>query len=324
MKRKYLIVGLFTIIMLLVPCTSAFEMPLSGEDKVELRALINNENTNNKEILNDIIVYNETTFNLTLDLNEVERIYENYLLTGDDSVINSESWNWVVQRLGWIYLTIEQVTTLYNTGMALFYEILQGASTVQAFFNSIQGFRAAWQAFKANPLNFLKIKNLISSTIDLLNATINLLEYITQNALKEAMQIFADQVQVFKDFLDSDPWLQPITIKGNVTGLDDSVTISVKSESVTTTGYYELDYKTDDASMPWFVHKCAITATYQNKTDTKNRYAFSRGVIEEDYVPSDFNVKSKQIETPVFVKLSFLLKQLLKDRFHIFDDIIKM
>ena len=192
-------------------------------------------------------------------------------------------------------------------------------SAVQAFFNSIQAFRAAWQAFKANPLNFLKIKNLISSTIDLLNAAINLLEYITQNALKEAIQIFADQVQVFRDFLDSKPWLQPITIKGNVTGFDDSVTISVKSDSVTTTGYYELDYKTDDASMPWFVHKCEITATYQNKTDTKNRYAFSMGVIEEDYVPSDFNVKSKQIETPVFVKLSFLLKQLLKDRFHIFE-----
>ena len=324
MKRKYLIVGLFTIIMLLVPCTSAFEMPLSDKDKVELRTLINNENANNKETLNDIIVYNETTFNLALDLDKVERIYENYLLTGDDSVINSESWNWVVQRLGWIYLTIEQVTTLYNTGLALFYEILQGASTVQAFFNSIQGFRAAWQAFKANPLNFLKIKNLISSTIDLLNAAINLLEYITQNVLKEAIQIFIDQVQVFRDFLASDPWLQPITIKGNVTGFDDSVTISVKSDSVITTGYYELDYKTDDAAIPWFVHKCAITATYQDKTDTKNRYAFSMGVIEEDYVPSDFNVKSKQIENPVFVKLSFLLKQLLKDRFHIFEYIIKM
>ena len=165
---------------------------------------------------------------------------------------------------------------------------------------------------------------MISSTIDLLNAAINLLEYVTSNAIKEAIQIFADQVQVFRDFLDSNPWLQPITIKGNVTGFDDSVTISVKSDSVTTTGYYELDYTTADAAMPWFVHKCVITATYQDKTNTKNRYAFSMGVIEEDYTPSDFTAKSKNIETPVFVKLSFLLKQLSKDRFHIFDDIIKM
>ena len=324
MKRKYLIVGLLATIILLVSCSSAFEMPLSDEDKIELKALINNENTNNIEKLNDIIVYNETTFDLSLDLDEVERIYENYFLTGDDSVINSESWNWVVNRLGWIYLTIEQVIILYNTGMALFYEILQGASAVQAFFNSIQDFRAAWQAFKANPLNFLKIKNLISSTIVLLNAAINLLEYITQNALKEALQIFVDQVQVFRDFLSSSPWLQPIIIKGNVTGFDDSVMISVKSDSVTTTGYYELAYTTNDAAMPWFVQKCIITATYQNKTDTKNRYAFSMGIIEEDYVPSDFNAKSKQIETPVFVKLSFFLQQLFKDRFHIFEYIIKM
>ena len=76
--------------------------------------------------------------------------------------------------------------------------------------------------------------------------------------------------------------------------------------------------------MPWFVHKCVITATYQGKIDTKNRYAFSMGVIDEDYVPSDFNIKSKQIETQTFVKLSYLLEQLLKDRFHIFDDILKM
>jgi hypothetical protein len=129
---------------------------------------------------------------------------------------------------------------------------------------------------------------------------------------------------LFRDFLNSNPWLQPITIKGNVTGFDDSVTISVKSDSVTTTGYYELNYTTDDKAMPWFVHNCEITANYQDKTDTKNRYAFSMGIIEEDYVPSDFNAKSKQIETPVLVKLSFLLKQLLKDRFHIFDYIIKM
>lgn len=324
MKIKYLIVGLFTVIMLLVPITSAFEMPLSNEDKVELRTLINNENINNKETLNDIIVYNDTSYNLALDLDEVERIYEHYLLTGDESVINSESWAWVVNRLGWIYITIEQVVILYNTGMALFYEIIKGASAVQAFFNGIQAFRAAWQVFKAKPLSFLNIKNLISSTIDLLDAAINLLEYVTQNALKEAIQIFADQVQEFRDFLNSNPWLKPITIKGNVTGFDDSVTISVKSDSVTTTGYYELNYTTYDKTMPWFVHNCEITATYQDKTDTKNMYAFSMGIIEEDYVPSDFNVKSKQIETSVFVKLSFLLKQLLKDRFHIFDDIIKM
>ena len=103
MKRKYLIAGFFAIIMLLVPCASAFEMPLSDEDKTELKALINNENTNNQETLNDIIIYDETTSNLALNLDEVERIYENYFLTGDDSVINSDPWEWVVNRLGWVY-----------------------------------------------------------------------------------------------------------------------------------------------------------------------------------------------------------------------------
>ena len=317
MKKNYLIVCLFTMIMLLLPCSSAFEMPLSEEDKVELRSLINNENTNNQEKLDGIILYNQTANNLVLDLNEVERIYENYILTGNDSVINSDSWDWVIERLGWIYLTIDQVVTLYYTGISIYTEILDGSQAVQNFFDSIQTFRTSWQEFKANPLKFLTIKNLVLSTVDLLKATIDLLEYILSNELKEKIITFADQIQVFRDFLDSNPWLQPVIIKGNVTGFSESVTISVKSDSITTTDYYELEFSTDDTAIPWFVHKCIITATYQDKTDIKNRYAFSSGVIEEDYSPSDFNIKSKQVEVPVLVKLIFLLKQLLKDKFYI-------
>ena len=315
--KKYVIACFFAIIVMLVPCTSAFEMPLSNEDKTELKALINNENDNDQEILNGII-----TSDGTLDLDEVEKIYENYYLTGDDSVINSDPWGWIVNRLGWIYITMEQVIILYNTGLTLYYEILQGATAFQAFFDSIQAFRTAWQAFKAKPLNLQTISDLISSAIDLFNAAINVIEYTTSNEIKEAFQTFNDQVQYFVDFLNSDPWLEPITIKGNVTGFDESVTISVISDSVTTTGYYELDYTTADAALPWFVHKCVITATYQGKTNTKNRYAFSMGVIEEDYKPSDFTAKSKNIETPIIAKLNLLLKQLSKGIFHIFNDII--
>lgn len=308
--------------MLLLPCTSAFEMPLSEYDKVELKSLINNENDYNQEKLKNIITYNKTSYNLVLDLNEVERIYESYVLTGDNSVINSDSWDWIIERLGWIYLTIDQVSTLYYSGIAIYYEILEGSQVVQAFFDNIQNFRTSWQAFKTNPLKFSTIKNLILSTVDLLTATIDLLDYITSNELKEKILNFADQIQIFRNFLDSNPWLQPITIKGNVTGFDESVTISVKSDSITTTDYYELEYSTDDTAIPWFVHKCIITANYLDKTDIKNRYAFSMGIIEEDYTPSDFNIKSKQAEVPILVKLIFLLKQLLKDKIYIFNDII--
>jgi hypothetical protein len=324
MKREYLIIFLFSLIMLLVPCTSAFEMPLSDDDKVELKSLINNENANTQDTLNEIMVYNESTHNLALDLDEVEKIYENYFLTGDDSVITSDSWDWLVKRLGWIYLTIEQVVTIYYSGIAIYYEILEVSEALQNFFNSIQVFRDAWQAFKAFPLFFSEIKNLITSTINLLIATITLLDYVTSNTIIQKIIDFADQVQAFRDFLNNDPWLQPILIKGNITGFDDNVTISVKSESITSPGYYELNYNTNDTIIPWFVHKCVITATYKDKTSSKNRYAFSMGIIEEDYVPSDFNSKSKQIEKPVFMKLSLFLKQSLKERFNIFDDIIKM
>ncbi len=314
MKRKYLIVFLFTIIMLLLPCTSAFEMPLSDEDKVELKSLIKNENTNNQKKINDIILNINNTDNLALDLDEIERIYENYILTGDDSVINSDSWNWFINRLGWVYLTIEQVVTIYNTGITLYNEILEGSEAVQNFFNSIQDFKADWESFKVNPLNFLQIKNLSLSTIKLMISIVNLLKYISSNSLKEVILAFFDQVQIFKTFLESNPWLQPITIKGLVTGFDESIVISVKNKSVTTSGNYELNYTTNDTVVPWFVHKCVITATYQDKNDIKNRYAFSMGIIEEEYEPSDFNEKSKQIEKLFFVKLSFLLRRYLQNR----------
>lgn len=324
MKRTYLIVFLFSIIMVLVPFTSAFEIPLSDEDKVDLKILIKNDNTNNQKKLNNIFLNNDTTNNSALDLDEIERIYENYLLTGDDSVINSDPWDWLIKRLGWIYPTIEHVETLYYTGIALYYEILEGSQAVQGFLNSIQAFRISWQAFKANPSNFLKIINLTSSTINLLVATIDLLNYAMSNALKETILAFADQVQNFRDFLESNPWLKPIKIKGNVTGFDESITISVKSDSVTASGNYELDYITNDTIMPWFVHKCVINATYQDKNDIKNRYAFSMGIIEEDYTPSDFDEKSKKIENLVFLKLSLFLKQLLQKRQNILDNIIKI
>ena len=107
----------------------------------------------------------------SLNIDEVEQIYEEYYLTGDTSVINSDPIQWIKNRLGWIYISIERVVELYNSGMNLYARIIQGAQAVQNFFNSIKAMRSAWQAFKANPINLQTIIDLIYALIDLVTCS---------------------------------------------------------------------------------------------------------------------------------------------------------
>jgi len=290
--------------MLLTPCVSAFSMPLTKKDKDDLEQIIENEPVEIQEKLSVLINPDGS-----LNIDEVEQIYEEYYLTGDPSVINSDPIQWIKNRLGWIYISIERVIELYNSGMTLYSKIIQGAQAVQNFFNSIKAMRSAWQAFKANPINLQTIIDLIYSLIDLVEAALNVIEYATSDALKLAIQGFADQVQVFIDFLQNSPWLQPITITGNIIGYDQSLTISVTGDSTTSSDSYELSYNIAGSSLPWFVHKVEITGQYKSKTSTKLKYAFSMGIIEEDWEKGDFKVLSKQVYPRV---------QLLFERFQVF------
>lgn len=290
--------------MLLTPCVSAFSMPLTKKDKDELEQIIENESVEIKESLSDLINPDGS-----LNIDDVEQIYEEYYLTGDSTVINSDPIQWIKDRLGWIYISIERVIELYNSGMSLYSKIIQGAQAVQNFFNSIKAMRGAWQAFKANPVNLQTIIDLIYALIDLVEAALNVIQYVKSDALKLAIQGFADEAQEFIDFLQSSPWSQPITVKGNIIGYDQSLTISVPGDSTTSSDSYELSYNTAGSTLPWFVHKVDITGEYKSKTATKSRYAFSMGIIEEDWEKGDFKVLSRQ---------AFSLLQLLSERFNVF------
>lgn len=300
MKKKILVAGFFTILMLLMPIASAFNMPLTKKDKDELEFIIENEPSHIQEFFGDLI--NEDG---SLNIDEVERIYEEYIFTGDATFINSDPWEWIINRLGWIYITIQEVTELYNAGMSLYYKIIQGVQAVQNFFNSIQGMRSAWQAFKANPLNFQTIVDLIYAVIDLVEAALAVIEYAMSGAIGQLIEAFANETQGFVDFLQSSPWLQPISIRGNIIGFDQSLTISVPGDSQTQGSYYNLSYATTGTSLPWFVHKVDIKGEYKGKTTTKSRYAFSMGIIEEDWEKGDF----KTISKTAFPRLQILLER---------------
>ncbi len=306
MKKKIIIAVFFAAILALLPATSAvktslnksnegFEIPLSEEDEKELRFLILNE---------EKIVENELSNILTEDgklkIDDLEEIYEEYVQTGDSSVIQSDSWDWILDRLGWVYFTLEYVVTIYNDAMAIYYEITQGTQVVQDWYQSVLDLRDAWQLFKQKPLNFNNIKNLLTSAIDLIYATINVIEYISSQEIINHLNALITDVEAFVAFLQNDPWNEPIIIYGNVTGVDESVTISVKSDSETTMDEYSLVYTTSDAALSWFVHKCEITSEYKDKSFTKNKFAFSMGKIEFNIDEEDFKAKSKDTENLIF------------------------
>jgi hypothetical protein len=300
MRRKIFIACFFAIMLLLVPCVSAFKVELSRDDKRELLNLIKNETMSIQEVLESIF-YEENQ----LDLDEIEAILE----SGNLAILQTDSWDWIIDRLGWVYETMEYVINIYNTGMAIYYEFLEGLSLASGWIESIQYLRQAWQAFKANPINFETIINLITAVIDLIYATISLIEYIVTFDIAAALEDFTQSVTEFRSYLEGNPWLLPITIHGTVTGISESVTISCKSDSETTTSSYEISYSTSDTSLPWFVHYVSIDAEYQGKTITKKRFAFSKGSIEQDFDEADFTVKSKSIDT-AFPKINLLFQRL--------------
>lgn len=148
-----------------------------------------------------------------------------------------------------------------------------------------------------------------------MNASIDVLQYLNSQELYESMETLITDIQEFATFLQNDPWNQPVTIYGTVTNIDESVTITVKSDSVVTSGNYNLTYITSDAALSWFVHRCKITAEYKDKSFTKNRFAFSMGKIEFNIDEEDFKAKSKEYRfffetTDIFPDIHLLISKL--------------
>jgi hypothetical protein len=306
MKKKILIASFFATILLMVPCVSAFNMPLTNEETEELETIIRSEA---EEIQRDL--ENILTSDGQLNVDEVVSAVEIYYQTGDDSVIQSDPFQWIIDRLGWVYITIDYAIGIYNAATNLYYEFIGGYEVLANWFESVGAMWNAFLTFLANPLNFDNIINLLTTTIDLLNATVTLIRSIGSGDLQTALENFVISVQNFSAFLQSNPWLEPISITGQVTGVDEAVTVSTKDDSETTTSTFDLTFTTTDSNMPWFVHKCAISAEYKDKQKVKNRYAFSMGTIEVDFDEADFRAKSKEIVVKSTLTVRDIIQRIL-------------
>jgi len=314
MRKKVIIASFFVMLLLAVPCISAFEMKLSTDQRKDLERLIENEEEAIKTELQGLI-----NSNGALDIDEVETILEKAIDTGDYSVLETDPWTWITNRLGWVYITVEYVLDIYYAGLNLKSELDESFGTVSFWWQSIQDLRAAWNTFKDNPLNWQNIVDLLNAIKNVFNATVALIEEVIEEIESEnvlnAVYAFRDTIVDFKNFLESYPWENPITIYGEVNGFTEDVTISTNMDSQTTMTNYSVLYDTSASKFSWFVQKCVVNAEYQDKETSKSAYAFSMGSIEMDWEQSDFTAKTKtktiQPSQNIFMKIFEKLQMFL-------------
>lgn len=285
--RKIVLAGFFATILLLVPCTSAFTLPLNQDEQKELRILVQQvEDITLREQLENIldIICTDTG---DLDIDRLENVLESYLQHDGDidpEILNTNVWQWIVDRLGWVYITSEHIMTLYTKGTYIFTVFSAKYTMLVTWYQSILLLKEAWQAFKFSP-TFLNLIHLITAVGDVLLSTIAIIKDIAdgEKELLNALYDFQNETQAFNDFLADEPWNAPILIEGTVEGIEGTATVSCKNDTVTTNGSYTLNFTTADESKPWWVHHCVITANYEEKEKTQESYAFSMGRIEANF-----------------------------------------
>ena len=284
--KKILIAGFLAAIVLLVPLSSAISLPLNENEQKQFEELINDEEENYRiqlqSILNDVKEKNGE-----LDLNTIEEKLQGAMANAEAGMplTDTDSWDWITERLGWLYLTSEQVLALYNSGTTLFTTFSGKTAVLLGWYNSVTAFFENWKTFKDNPSNFQAIIDLINAAGALVTFTTTIIYDLLdgEQELVNALNDFKNQTQAFVEFMGNDPWLQPIEIYGLVEGIEDEATISCKTNSIDTDGEYELMVPTENEEMPWWIHECSITASYNSKIKNQISYSFSMGKIEANF-----------------------------------------
>lgn len=306
--KKTLIAIFFVGIMILVPCTSAFTLPVNNQEKKHLKQLVNLEkNESIKQTLEEILLDIEVSEGI-LHLSTIESILkdqiENKSKSGNENILETESWEWIIDRLGWIYITTDNVVTLYNKGNHIFTVFTAKTALLAGWYQSIVLMKNTWNDFKNNPqlLNLIDFVNVISAVATI---TVTIISDLTdgEQELLDALTDFQTEIQSFSTFMNGKPWAAPILIYGTVEGISDTAEISCNENTVTTSGEYNLNVSTENSKLPWWIHQCDITASTSSKQKSQSSYAFSMGKIEADF---DFSTEKSISQQRLFLFLQQL------------------
>ncbi len=306
--KKTLIAIFFVGLMLLVPCTGAFTLPVNKQEQKDLKQLVNyEENESIQKTLEQLISDIEHSDG-NLHLSTIESILEEQIdiegQIGDESVLDTDSWEWITNRLGWIYITTDNVVTLFNKGNYIFTVFSVKTALLTGWYQSIVLMKDTWQAFKNNPqlMSLIDFVNAVSAVASL---TVTLISDLTdgEQELIDALTDFQTEVQSFSTFINDEPWKAPILVYGTVDGISNTAEVSCNENTVTTSGDYNLSVPTENSNPAWWIHRCDITASTNNKQKSQSSYAFSMGKIEADF---DFSTEKSIPQHPLFLYLQQL------------------
>lgn len=293
--KKIVMVIFLTSILLLVPCTAAFTLPINKSEQKELQQLISKEHLSVKQTLEEILTDIEQS-NGELHVSTVEFIldeqYSSNFQVGEESVVDTDSWQWIVDRLGWVYITTDNVVTLFNKGNYIFTVFSAKTAMLYGWYQSLLYLKETWQLFKNNP-QIMTLIDFVNAVAAIASLTVAIIEDATDGdqELINALTDFQNEVQDFLVFLNNEPWKAPILIYGMVDGISTSAEISCNDNSVTTMNTYNLSVPTENTAMPWWIHKLDISATYDSRQKTQSSYAFSMGKIEANF---DFSTEKTE------------------------------
>ena len=278
-KRNVFIVVFLAAILLSTPFSAAFQMPLTKKDKKELEESI--KKINNEEIENNLSGLISDTH---LNIDRVEEEMEKYVTNGFNPVMETPTWQWIKDRLGWVYFTMENITAVYNSGAYLAGQFSYKYSVITGWFKSIKKLKENWEQFKTEP-TLPNIINLVNSARNAAMLTTAIIEDILdgEQELIQGLEDLKTDLNQFSEFLQEEPWMKPILIYGKVTGLEEEAVVSCHGDSVNTTRFFNLSYVTADQEKPWWVHKCVTTLNYDDKEKSEEAYAFSMGKIEVNF-----------------------------------------
>ncbi len=281
MRKKILLVFFVTFLFLLMPLNaSATHLPIVKNDKEEVEKLKNEiEDQELKKQIDE--VFDRLIYNNKLDTEELEKILnESYDPDSNPDFIQTDAWSWIIQRLGWVYESIDYFINVFNTGKNLYNQFSYKTQLFLTFFNNLKDIKNTWEDFKVNPAqNFVA---LVQSLANIIGTTITIIQDLTDDETEviNALNEFSSEVGNFSAFIDSKPWENPILVYGSVDNNQGGVNVSCKGDSSQTEDFYEIYFPTADEDLSYLAHKVLITAEDQNDKISYERYAFSNGEIE--------------------------------------------
>jgi len=243
----------------------------------------------------------------------------------------------IKDRLGWIYDLFNKSILLFYDSITLLVDVVKplGLLITVAFVSVINGILAAPKAFYEALKELFQpegddfIDTLVTFSDNFASNVSELIDYVLIFINNQEIKNYFNQVQAYFDWLDAEPWKDPILISGSVKTLMGEawvdVIVTCKGQTAITDSNGEfsffVDPTPDEDSFPEFeyygMHLCQITVAKGDEvlkqTPTILSYAFSGGEINWPFIIP----KAKNIDMSFRTILMGRLNSMM-ERFHSF------